>query len=173
MSTQVRILKKISIAAVNKLPKGGFKGITGEVFVMRILGVCRAVEVVTSPYGEAIKLKGEFRATGQDGAESVSGVCYLPDVLTDMIAGAVENAEGRPVEFAFDIFALPDETSTVGYVYDVRSLTQMEPTDAIKRLASNLPAPALPAPTPVPEQQVLPGTEAQGDKSAADKSKAK
>lgn len=139
------ILKKITMASVNTLSKGGFKGITDVVFGMRILGQARAFEVVQTPYGDALKFKGEFRAWGQEGNECVSSVAYLPSPVDEMLKTALENGEGKPVEFAFDVEVVPDESSTVGYVYRVKTLTEAAPSDPVARLASNLPPLQLPS----------------------------
>lgn len=166
----MKLLKKISISTVNALPKGGFKGIEEKVFAMRVLGQVRASEVINTPYGESIKFKGEFRAWGQDGVECVSAVAYLPSPLDAMLEQALTTSEGRQVEFAVDVFVRPDEGSSVGYVYEVVTLTEAAPSDPVARLASSVPTlPAVPAPTK-PEQAQLPELAPEGEaKGKADK----
>lgn len=167
----MQILKKISISTVNALPKGGFKGIAERIFAMRVLGQARTSEIVTSQYGDAVKFKGEFRAWGQDGVESVSSVCYLPSPIDGLLSNALEISEGKPVEFAFDIFVLPDERSTTGYVYRVETLTEAAPSDPVARLASNLPALALPQPKAAGEPEGKPTDPAKAEAPAADAKK--
>lgn len=165
---KLTILKKISMSTVNTLSKGGFKGITAQVFGMRILGMARGFEVVQTPYGDSLKFKGEFRAFGQEGNECASSVAYLPSPVDEMLKSAIENGDGKPVEFAFDVNVVPDESSSVGYVYRVETLTEAAPSDPVARLVNSLPT------LPKPAQEALPleGAEQQPKAEAAPEAKA-
>lgn len=140
----MNILKKISISTVNALPKGGFSNIEDKVFVMRIFGMARASEIVVSQYGESFKFKGDFRAHGQDGALNVSSVAFLPAPVDEMLASALSAGDGKPVDFAFDIYAAPHHGER-GYQYIVQTLTETAPSEPLVALAASLPPLALPA----------------------------
>lgn len=148
-------LKKMSAATISAIPKG-YKdmenGDTAELF--DVIGLAEGIETGTGSMGDWTAFEGTFQATKlADGKKYRSKKLFLPDTATDMLADAVDGAEGGKVEFAFRIGirrvvkknAQGDETGA-GYEYTVTPLVEMdEASDPLAALQNKLMA--LPAPT--------------------------
>lgn len=171
------LLKKIVMGEVNGIVRGsgGFKpkahfgadenGNFAPTLVMRVAGIARGMEIGQTNYGEFIKFKGNFAAINSKGEEFRSPFAILPEPAAGLTREMVENAEGNPVEFAFDIIAVPD-ASDRGYKFQCQPLmekVQGDPLDAIVNYV--LERHALPAPTA--QAQVV--NNATGSEGASDK----
>jgi len=156
----ITILKKMSLAGLNNWKKGVLKAQVeasdAPIFVGRILGIVRGQESVPTPFGAALKFKGEFRGYGQDGNESMAVVCYLPSPFDQMLSDQVNEIQGSDatlksaVEFGLDVFAVVDKGET-GYKFMCQPLKEAAPSDPLKALVSSFEplkigaAPAAPA----------------------------
>lgn len=146
--SQLKLLKKVAVSTVCALPKTFFKEVTKETPIMRVAGIVRGHELVPTPYGEAVKFKGEFRAIDltRDAPENCAGAaCYLPAPVDQMLLSALIENPGAALEFAYDIAVVPDEKSNVGYQYRVRTLTESKPSDPMAALLEKASATPLPA----------------------------
>lgn len=164
----MKLLRKMSVGALNET-KGGFKGITEETFMARIFGIARSVSVETSTFGAYFKFSGEFRGINQDGEESAAPVLYLIEPIDSMLKSALDGSEGKPVEFAFDIYAVPDTDprSKTGYQYRAKTLQDSKPSEPLAALQASIAnAPAIPPKKSAP-QLALTGTEAQAPAETA------
>ena len=98
-----------------------------------------------SDYGDWKALTGQFRATNPEtGEQTDAATAFMPDVALDMIVASLA-AGATAVDFAFDIFAVLDESSSVGYTYRASPLLQAAEDSPINRIAAKLQA-MLPAP---------------------------
>jgi hypothetical protein len=143
---QAMLQKKLSVAKVfGKISVAKVIEASGEVHVMRVIGAT-GIKTGVSDFGEWECLTGMFRATNPETGEiSDSANLFMPDVAHDMIAQAIRQG-AKGVDFAFDIFAVRDDDSTVGYTYRAAPLLQAE-DNPLDRIASKLDAQmALPAP---------------------------
>lgn len=153
--SQVNLQKKISVAKVcGKIGAARVaKAENGTLKLMRVFGSASGIKTGVSDFGEWRALTGQFRAVNLETGETFdSGVCFLPDVALDLVAGAIESG-AKGVDFAFDISAVVDESVAVGYSYRASPLIQAEEESAISRLESKMAALALPAPSAPAEEQ--------------------
>lgn len=85
-------------------------------------------------------LLGQFRATNLITGEVFdSGVCFMPNYVTDAVAGKL-GPDTDGVEFAFTITAKFDGKSATSYIYG--AIPHIEPTedDPLERMARAIPA---------------------------------
>ena len=138
----MQLLKKLSVATAVAGGKAFLAGVKAETPVLRVAGIARGVEELPTQYGIAQKFKGEFRGTDlQTGKISASPVLYLPAPIDGMLAAAVAASEGKPVEFAFDIYVKPsNREGGVGYEYITKTLMEAAPSDPLAALLATLPA---------------------------------
>ena len=134
----MEITRKITIATVNNVRKG-FKDVKALTFLARILGVVASMEVEPTGNGGAItKFVGEFRAVSQERKEFGAPVAYLPAAAETALAAAVKAGDGKPVKFAFDVFASPD-SSPIGYSITANPLVEPSAMRTLDELNSSLP----------------------------------
>lgn len=168
MATKVE--KKITVKGVcgaiklQKLMAGlSDDAVTGpSIPLMSLIGIARRYKVVPTDKGESIKFLGSFKAVNlATGEETVSGACFLPGAIPDLIFGALGDSADREVEFAFRISAHFDSSAITKYVYDVESLIPVSEADPLKQLERAMTANLLeskpdaskaPEPEPAPEQ---------------------
>ena len=107
---------------------------TGSVAnLIKVAGETTEAKVGQTDKGEYIRLLGNFFAENMvTGERFQSSQCILPTFIAEPMAAALKVSQS--VEFAIQIDATENEDSAVGYVFSVKSLTQAEPTDKMKRL---------------------------------------
>lgn len=119
-----------------------------------IAGVAHGVKTGKTQYGDFVGFRGNFigYADGNMADPISSPVCFLPNVATEMLTAAMEEAAGGSIEFGFKITREASDKSTVGYEYICQPLLQSTSSiDALAAKVSAAAAAALPAPTPEPE----------------------
>jgi len=135
------LIKKLSVKTVcgNIKKMVAAEEIKGATPIMRVFGTASRAVVGESDNGPWVAFVGQFKAVNLlDGTEHQSGKLFLPDVASDLLEGAVSANEAGSVEFGFDILAVPDESSAVGYVYQANSLIKPAEDDTLLRLEQNL-----------------------------------
>lgn len=125
----MQIARKITIGGLNGVRKG-FKGITEETFVARIVGIVQSSKVEEGQLGSYIKFTGEFQGTNMDGLVTMAPVCMLPEPAASMLHTAVNESEGS-VKFGFDFFVVPDESVAIGYKYSITPLIETKPSNPL------------------------------------------
>lgn len=143
----MKILKKMSVSALNNFKKGEMKsmveGASGPVFVARILGSARKFEVGTTQFGDYIAFSGEFRGWDISGEEAMGVKAFLPSPLDEMLAGQIATTQAeegnaqKSVEFGADLFIVEDDTE-VGYKYLVKPLLETKASDPVAALAAGV-----------------------------------
>lgn len=167
-----KAIKKISVktvygsvklpALIKGLPEGASIG--PEMPLMEIVGICRDYSVVATDKGESLKFVGQFKATNLETGEIfVSGACFLPGALPDMLYGAIGPNRESDVQFAFRISAHYDESAITKYVYDVESLIPISESDSLALLEKQIQRPALAA---VPESAPQPQESKKSQRAA-------
>lgn len=116
----------------------------GEIVpLFTIIGQVMGHSTGESQYGPWTKIKGRFRATNKiTGDVYNSSVAMLPDEAMDPLLAVLAIDGASSVDMAFDIGAKIDDTTAVGYVYDVVPLMKPSEDDPLERLQKALPAPA-------------------------------
>lgn len=125
--------------------KGNIKN--GEaVALMRVYGICNGIKTGVSTFGEWIAFTGNFKGIRLSDGEAFAGSqLFVPEVVTELLAPVVRQANGADVEFAFDIGAQGTDTE-VGYEYLVQPLMKIEESAPLLALEERLNLKALPAP---------------------------
>lgn len=139
MSAKTKLLRKLSIAGINGV-RGGFKDIKEKIRVATIIGLANGYkEKVSETMGVSYAFNGEFRAINRDGEACMAPVCYLPDPAQGLLREALddENRIGA-VQFAFDFFAVPDDTAIKGYVFECVPKIEPKVSDGLKQLADSV-----------------------------------
>lgn len=123
------------------------KAVLGKVTVgsaLRVIGFVDRIEHMETPYGDSLRLKGEFEAINISTGEGFRSFnAFLPDIVTDQIEAALAASEGR-VEFGVDIHADEDNSVNTGYVYSATNLLPPaadNPLEKIKKALPKLPVP--------------------------------
>jgi hypothetical protein len=122
-------------------------------WLANIVGIARNVKRGTSTYGDWEALLGDFMAeplVGEKAGKRVrTGQIFLPDVILNMIAGAMNGANGIEFNFKVGIVAVPtdgDKPSATGYEYVADILVEPTVSDPLTALLDKAAAKALPAP---------------------------
>ncbi len=102
--------------------------------IMRIIGLANGTQSGESDNGPWVALKGEFKAVNLlDKEEYVSGKCFLPRGISDLVAGQLGD-DVKKVQFAFDIIIVEDLESQVGYHYEAEPLLKPQENNALAML---------------------------------------
>jgi len=143
----VILQKKISIAKVFGKINAAIIAKAGgtSIHVMRVMGSATGLKTGVSDFGEWTALTGQFRAMNPETGETTDAAqLFMPDVAQDMIAAQLKG-NATAVDFAFDLFAVLDEASPVGYAYRATPLLN-EGESPIARIEAKLNALLLAAP---------------------------
>ena len=169
----MQVVSKLSTKTMIGTIKPGDLPEVGEKPLFRIMGIVNGVKTGQSTYGDWLAFTGQFKAVtisedGEIGEEFRSGVCFLPEIATDLVRGAIPE-DGSTLEFAFDIGAVRFD-SAQGYKFTVRPLVDAGVSDPFEAIANKLPdLPKLSAPKPEPESE----TEVDADSEKSGKSASK
>ncbi len=136
----MNLLKKISVKGVigniKKMVASG--DVACGTAIMRVIGIANGTKEGVSDNGDWVALKGQFKATNLlTGEQFGSGVCFMPDVATDMVSGMLTE-DVKSVEFGFDLIVKHDESSATGYTYVAKPLVEAGQDDPLARLESNI-----------------------------------
>ena len=108
-----------------------------------IIGQVMGHSAGESQYGPWVKIKGRFRATNKITNDVFnSSVAMLPDEAMDPLLAVLAIDGASSVDMAFDISAKIDDSTAVGYIYEVTPLMKPSEDDPLERLQKALPAPA-------------------------------
>jgi len=115
-----------------------------KLHLMRVYGQANGFKVATSQYGDSIGFIGQFKAANPETGEMYrSGKCFLPKVVENLLAGALQGENTEGVEFAFDLFAVPGDNA-FGYEYRVETVVEVAESPVLASLEAkmlSLPAP--------------------------------
>lgn len=139
MSSKFTILSKISVKSVL-----GHKVKTPEKseMLIQVMGVATGIKTGESDKGPWTALLGSFQAINmQSGNVYRSGVCFLPNIVLNLILPKLLEKESKSIEFAFNIGVAPDEESAVGYVFIAEPIFDAAENDPLEMLTKKLPAP--------------------------------
>ena len=140
------LVKKISTATVYGAISKKELFEKGELPIMRVMGIATGTDAGTSQFGDWECLKGEFRATNQQGEEFYSGLAFLPGPGHSLVAGKLNgNDLLQGVEFVFDFFAVADKEgiakpSATGYTYVVRPVIEQTAESRLGKLINQVKA---------------------------------
>lgn len=105
-----------------------------DVRLFHIYGVARGITAGQSTFGEYERLDGQFEAVNLESGEMfISGACFLPNIVHNLIAGQFTGDSSSEVKFSFEIGAGPDD-SAIGYKYTVKELLDTKGVDNLSEL---------------------------------------
>lgn len=109
------------------------------VFMGRLFGEAVAIKTKEAKNGDPYQyIVGTFRCITGDGKAFESEKLFLSSGLQESIETALTQAEGKAVEFAYDVFSVPDDKSSVGYKYAAKSLKKTETSDRLAVLSKEM-----------------------------------
>ena len=134
------LLKKISvknIVGTMPAPKVG-----EEIALCVIMGYAKSYAVKQTTYGDCTAFSGDFKGIDvETGEDFRSGMCYLPDVASDLLKNALDANPGI-IEFGFDISVVGVKGRTEGeqgkYEYRCRPLMKAAENDPMLALENKL-----------------------------------
>lgn len=131
----------LALGPMVKQPDGTEKRMAPEdgtaLDLIKIAGEASGAESGQTDKGSYTKLTGQFVGTDLLTGELYSSrACILPDYIGAELGAALLNAGegGQSVQFAFLITAKQKASAVTGYEFGIKSLMNIEPTDAAKRL---------------------------------------
>lgn len=158
------LLKKITVKDVcgrtkaPSVPSDAAKGTKAkDMLLMTVMGLVTRVSHGEGNYGLWTKLHGQFEAVRiEDGEIFTAGACILPDVVNDMIAAQMSQADINTLEFAVDV-GVREHDSPIGYEYYAEPLISMEESNPLngirEKIKDRLPPPADEKPDEKPEEK--------------------
>lgn len=106
--------------------------------LMTIGGVCTSITPKQTDYGQSWRFAGQFVAfDAATGEKFESAVAYLPDVVADPLAAALE-ATHQPVEFAVKILVKYDKGVATRYSYTAETIEEVSKSPALLRLEARM-----------------------------------
>lgn len=93
---------------------------TAKHYLYRVTGIATSTKEGDGDNGPWQALRGRFKVVNyHTGEEHTSGICFLPNYITDMIAGELQaSQDAKPqVAFVVDIWAKYSEASATTYEY--------------------------------------------------------
>lgn len=135
-------VKNLNAKSAGIDPKTARKLNGGEfVRMIRIYGLVTGIKNFEDRKSGDVKTKllGDFRAESPDGTKGWSAdVLFVFRALEDKLTSTFKAGGEKPLEFAYDIVASPDEKSVTGYVYGAKPLIQTASSDRLNAIAEAL-----------------------------------
>lgn len=124
----------IQAALLAAMPKGAKELPNGTtVALCKMVGVSTGAKTGQSENGTFVKLLGEFHGVNlQDGTMVQSGVCILPNFISETMAAALNVSP--QVKFALQIDAVAKSESATGYEFSVKPLIEAAPSNEMLAL---------------------------------------
>jgi len=136
-------IPQMNIKKIGANPKEAVKQ-EKAVFMGRIYGECTSIKTKEARSGDVYNyMVGQFRAVNGAGEKFESEKLFLPGGIFETIESAWKAGGEQPVQFGYDIFAVPD-TNSVGYRYSAKSLIKTEASDRLAGMSSQLDVKPLP-----------------------------
>lgn len=151
--TEVTLLPKMSIKTMGA--NGAIVHVTKtKTPVIRVYGVARNIKSATGSNGDPVfGLVGQFEGINiADKTTYQSSVLYLPNGIQELIMDPLEVilngddklAKAQGVQFALDIFAVPDGNKA-GYTFNAAFASDVGRADPLEAMRKSLKSAALPA----------------------------
>lgn len=137
-----QIVNKISLKTIKAQPKPHSfvegKGDDAKILPPRqlatIYGVASGYTIKQTAYGDSFQFNGSFEAVNiETGEVFKSGRVFVPGPLTSLFVGALDTADGKPIEFALEIIGKHADND-YGYGFDVKPLIELREADNLSKL---------------------------------------
>jgi hypothetical protein len=132
-------LAQMTLKAMGCNPKEAIKQ-EKQVLMGRVFGEASEVKTKTARSGDPYSyLIGEFRSyEGVTKSGFESNKLFLPGGIFEQIEATLNASGGKSVQFAYDIYSVPDEKSSVGYRYSAKQLMKTEASTRLDELTDSL-----------------------------------
>ena len=138
---------------VSGKPKAPDKGKVD--WIMQVVGVAIGVKKGETDKGPWYAFTGSFQATDlKTGKVFRSGLCFMPEVVGNLLLAQVLTETVKAVEFGFNIGVKGDESSVTGYIYVGEPILSLSENDPVDALLLKLPAGKKPKELAQPEDKV-------------------
>lgn len=138
--SQVNLIKKITLKTIGAQPAPNSIDVTTD--LCAVYGRADRMELGSTTFGEYVKFKGQFEAQNiATGEIFQSGELIVPEIVSDLITGAMEANEGQAVEFAFIITAIADKKEGGqgrGYQFTAKPLIEEQKSDPLAMLRAKV-----------------------------------
>lgn len=134
----MELVRKVSTATLAKGVDFSKLKEKEEMYLGRIVGFAKTYETVPTQFGEASKFIGEFMAERVDGTKFMSGACYLPTLVSELISKALDSDDANGVRFGFDVSASYNEKSKTNYEWKVMPLMEVTPSQGMLEFSKGL-----------------------------------
>lgn len=143
-------LTKMSVKTLGCNPRKIINSSLESITLCKILGNATKVSHKETREGNITTgFEGTFNGINLESNEvSESSVLYLPPAASMILEKKVEAADGKPVEFAFEIRVVANQNSSVGYEYRVFSLIEPVESDPLEAMRKKFFAPQAAPETP-------------------------
>jgi len=151
---EAKIVSKISLKSIGATPAKNSVEAGKPVTLAAIYGTVHKHETVTTTFGDSERFVGNVEAINiATGDTYRSGKMFVPSIVEELLAAAVDSVEDGSVEFALEIGAEHSEKGNMGYAYTVKPLRKMAEADSLAHLRAEVAdkLAALPAPEAKPE----------------------
>lgn len=109
-----------------------------SVYMCRVFGEASDMKTKEAKNGDLYSyLVGEFRGISSEGKKFEAQKLFLPGGILEQIEAALKAANGKPVQFGYDVYATPDDNS-VGYRYAAKTLLKSEASDRLTEITKAL-----------------------------------
>ena len=137
-SKAVNLIAKLTLKTMGVQP--AVNSIDVATDLCAVYGRADRMELGSTTFGEYTKFKGQFEAQNiANGELYQSGVLIVPEIVSNLIAGALEANEGQAVEFAFIVSAIPDKKEGGrGYQFTAKPLMQEQKSDPLAQLRNKV-----------------------------------
>lgn len=148
--SEAKIVAKISLKSIGATPTKGSVEAGKPITIAALYGTVHKHETVTTTFGESERFVGNIEAVNAITGEVFrSGKMFVPSVVEELLASAVDSIDDGSVEFALEIGAEHSEKGNMGFAYTVKPLRKMAEADSLAHLRAEvadklkaLPAPA-------------------------------
>lgn len=135
------LINKVTVKNVygdkSEILKAAQSGKGKPVKIMDIVGIVTKATPVETDKGTSVKFQGNFEGINAETGECFqAGVCYLPNVVENILDAQMAGEDVYTVQFGFAISVKENKESVVGYEYTAAPLIKQEETDPLNALKS-------------------------------------
>lgn len=137
--SEAKIVSKISLKSIGATPAKGSVEAGKPITIAALYGAVHKHETVTTTFGESERFIGNIEAVNAATGEVFrSGKMFVPSIVEELLAAAVDSIDDGSVEFALEIGAEHSEKGNMGFAYTVKPLRKMAEADSLAHLRAEV-----------------------------------
>lgn len=133
-------MKQLNQKALGIDPKSVRKLPAGSIIKLGVFfGMVQGIKYKESKFSDELNslFVGEFRAIHPEtGKVYTSEKAYFFKAMADKLEATFKSGDGKPVEFAYEIFSKSEDTAQLGYEYAAVSLIQTQASNRMDAIAA-------------------------------------